>query len=147
MPMLRFAEKIFPALSSLFLLLSFGLLNNSTKRPRGRGHRVPSTAINDRAIQLLQLISGCFSSELCPWAHKLLKGYSPSTAIGSLTVIRYAPLKREVQGKREKHSCIFIPFLIEFKMEPETFGQDFPLLISFWLLFVGGGFCLFCFLY
>lgn len=39
-------------------------------------------------------------------------------------------------------------------MEPETFGQDFALLISFWLLLVGvvlllvgGGFSLFCFFY
>lgn len=30
-------------------------------------------------------------------------------------------------------------------MEPETFGQDFALLISFWLLLVVGGFSLFCF--
>lgn len=51
-----------------------------------------------------------------------VKGCPTEEATGSLTVIRYAPLKREVQGKREKHSCIFIPFLIEFKMEPETFG-------------------------
>lgn len=139
MSVLGFAEKFFPVPGSLFLLLSFGLCSATAQREQEatgsqtaalRSYTWPcDTAALAHFRLLLQGVLPC-------WLTSCLQGTIPVHPLGA-PVMRYALFKMEVQGekKKQRKQLYCKPLLMAYKVEPETFGLGFVLLIFFIWLF------------